>query len=106
MKSDTPAYRRESANHDYSAEQVSAYYLELEHLLHRVNGSLTHYQVLGLDQLATGGEIRFAYLRAAALLNPAQFGLGVSIPDNALHHVDQAFEKVSRAFAMLVSFNR
>ena len=96
----------ESADQDYSAEEINSYHLELEHLLDRVNDALTHYQVLGLDQLASGGEIKFAYLRAAALLNPSQFGLSLSIPDNSLDRVDQAFEKVSRAFAMLVSFHR
>lgn len=98
--------QHESADQEYSTQQVSAYYLELEQLLECVENSFTHYQVLGLDRLTTTGEIKLAYLRAAALLNPSQFGLNLSIPDGSLLRVDEAFEKISRAFAMLVSFNR
>lgn len=102
----SPSAEKESVVQQYSTQQVSAYYLELEQLLERVENSFTHYQVLGLDRLATSGEIKFAYLRAAALLNPSQFGLNLSIPDGSLLRVDEVFEKISRAFAMLVSFNR
>ncbi len=97
---------RMSADQEYSEDQVSAYYLEVECLLERVEISSTHYQVLGLDSLATTGEIRLEYLRAAALLNPSQFGLNLSIPDASLLRVDQAFERISQAFAVLVNSNR
>ena len=96
----------ESVDQEYTAQQVSAYCLELDDLLARVESSSTHYQVLAVDRRATSGEIRSAYLRAAALLNPSQFGLNLPISDDSLGRVDQAFEKISRAFAMLVSFNR
>ncbi len=96
----------ESQAQEYAAEQLSAYYLELEGLLERVDNSLTHYQVLGVDRVASGGEIKCAYLRAAALLNPSQFNLGLSVPDALLDRADQTFERVSRAFATLVSFHR
>ena len=89
-----------------SAQQISAYYLELDYLLDRVEHSITHYQVLGLDRLSTTGEIKVAYLRASAMLNPSRFGLDISIPDNSLERVDLAFENISQAFSVLVSFQR
>lgn len=101
----------QSENHQdigphYSAEQISAYYLELEQLLDRVARGLTHYQILGLERLATTGEIKLAYLRAMALLNPSYFGIGLSVPASLLGGIDKAFEQVSRAYSVLVNFDR
>ncbi|HXG65134.1 MAG TPA: PilZ domain-containing protein [Blastocatellia bacterium] len=91
---------------EYDVEQISAYYLELERLLVRVEDASTHYQVLDVDPLATTGEIRLAYMRAAAVLNPSYYGIDVPQAEEMLARVDQAFEKVSQAFSALVNFNK
>jgi curved DNA-binding protein CbpA len=65
-----------------------------------------HYQVLGVDRLAAPGEIKIAYLRSVAFLHPSYFEISVVIPASLVPQIDESFEKVSRAFAVLVSFNR
>jgi curved DNA-binding protein CbpA len=100
-------------NHDgttppkvYSPEQILAYHYELEDLLESVGGAATHYEVLGLDALATTGEVKLAYMRASALLNPSYYNLELPQPEELLPKIDSAFDKVSRAFAVLVNFKR
>src|SRR5262249_38729369 len=65
-----------------------------------------HYEVLNLDYLATTGEIKVAYMKAAALLNPALYNLNLPQPDDLLPQIDAAYEKVSVAFSVLVNFTR
>src|SRR5687768_3328089 len=90
----------------YSAEQIVAYELELGDLLARVERATTHYEVLGLDALATTGEVKLAYMRASALLNPSHYNLELPQPEELLPKIDSAFDKVSQAFAVLVNFKR
>jgi curved DNA-binding protein CbpA len=91
---------------EYTPEEISAYYLEVEQVLGRIEQALNHYQILDLDRLATTGEIKLAYLRAVALLNPAQLGINLSVPENMLARIDPAFERISRAYSTLVNFAR
>jgi hypothetical protein len=91
---------------EYSIEEISAYFLELERLLNRVENATTLYQVLEVDSLATTNEIKLSYLRASALLNPSYYGLEVPRSDELLPKIDEAFEKVSRAFSVLVNFSK
>jgi curved DNA-binding protein CbpA len=91
---------------DYSIEEISAYYLELERLLDRVEKSETHYQVLEVDNLATTNEIKLAYMRCVALLNPSYYGLNVPRTDEFLPRIDRAFDSVSKAFSALVNFSK
>src|SRR5262244_188252 len=95
-----------AVDQEYSAEEISAYYLELEQVLDRIERAVNHYQVLDLDRLATTGEIKLAYLRAVALLNPSQLGINVDVPDTLLTRIDPSFERVSRAYSTLVNFAR
>ncbi len=90
----------------YSPEQIMAYELELGDLLERAERATTHYEVLGLDALATTGEVKLAYMRASALLNPSYYSLELPQPKELLPKIDNAFAKVSQAFAVLVNFNR
>ena len=87
-------------------KQIRAFFRELKQLLDRVERANTYYQVLGVDRLAATGEIKVAYLRAVAFLHPSYFEIAVSIPSSLIPQIDEAFERVSRAFAVLVSFNR
>lgn len=91
---------------DYPIEEISAYYLELERLLDRVEKSETHYQVLEVDNLATTNEIKLAYMRCVALLNPSYYGLNVPRTDEFLPRIDKAFDSVSKAFSVLVNFSK
>jgi len=95
-----------AVDQEYSAEEISAYYLELEQVLDRIERAVNHYQVLDLDRLATTGEIKLAYLRAVALLNPSQLGINVDVPDSLLARIDPSFDRVSRAYSTLVNFAR
>lgn len=91
---------------DYPIEEISAYYLELERLLDRVEKSETHYQVLEVDNLATTNEVKLAYMRCIALLNPSYYGLNVPRIDGFLPRIDKAFDSVSKSFSVLVNFNK
>lgn len=88
----------------YSAEDLSAYYYELEGLLVQVEKAETHYEVLGIDHLATTGEITTAYFRAMLLLDPASHGLVLDLPETPTPRVALASERVSEAFGTLMDF--
>jgi curved DNA-binding protein CbpA len=90
----------------YSPEQVEAYQADLEELLEDIESADTHYQVLGLDALATTGEVKLAYMRQSALLNPSYYNLELPQPEQLLPTIDKAFDKVSQAFSVLVNFKR
>lgn len=90
----------------YSPEQVEAYQAELEELLEDIETATTHYEVLGLDALATTGEVKLAYMRQSALLNPSYYNLELPQPEQLLPNIDKAFDKVSQAFSVLVNFKR
>jgi curved DNA-binding protein CbpA len=87
-------------------KQLRAFFRELKQILDRVERATSHYQVLGLDRLAASGEIKMGYLRSVAFLHPSYFEIAVAIPASLMPQIDEAFEKVSQAFAVLVSFNR
>jgi curved DNA-binding protein CbpA len=90
----------------YSPEQMAAYQYELEELLEDIEHAATHYEVLGLDALATTGEVKLAYMRQSALLNPSYYNLELPQPEQLLPDIDKAFDKVSQAFSVLVNFKR
>jgi curved DNA-binding protein CbpA len=90
----------------YSPEQLEAYQYELEELLEDIERATTHYEVLGLDALATTGEVKLAYMRESALLNPSYYKLDLPQPEELLPKIDKAFDKVSQAFSVLVNFKR
>ncbi len=90
----------------YSDEQIRNYLADLKDLLEFIEVAETHYDVLDVDELATTGEIKIAYMRATALLNPSQYHLDLPQPEEFLLRIDEAFEKVSQAFSVLVNFTR
>ena len=87
-------------------ELMSAYYLDLERLLDRVDRSATHYQVLGLQRLATQEDIKKAYREAIKLLHPSQNGINVAIPQDMMSRIDAAFERVTQAFSILSNLGK
>ena len=89
-----------------TAAQQEAFFAELSELLNRIDTASTYYEVLGLDRLAATGEVKMAYLRIVAFLNPSYFDLGLALPASLMPRIDTAFERVSQAYSVLVSFQR
>lgn len=90
----------------YAPDQLAAYYEDLKNLLEAVEDATTHYSALGIDELATTGEVKLAYTRAAALLHPSFYDLNLPQPPALLSRIDAAFEKISAAYSVLVNFKR
>lgn len=82
---------------------ISAYYLEIEYLLERIEGASSHYQTLGVERSSTGPEIIVAYQKAVAVLHPSYHKVRAAVPDEMLARVDRAFKKVSQAFSVLTN---
>ena len=80
---------------------ISAYYLEVDYLLERIEGATTHYQTLGVERAAACDEIIRAYQNAVAVLHPSYHKVRAAVPDEMLLRIDQAFKKVSQAFTIL-----
>jgi DnaJ-like protein/PilZ domain-containing protein len=87
-------------------EKMSAYYLDLDRLLNRVDRATTHYQVLGLQRMAHQDDIKQAYREAVTLLHPSQYGIHVVIPDEMMTRIDNAFDRVTRAFSVLSNMGK
>jgi hypothetical protein len=82
---------------------ISAYYLEIEYLLERVEAATTHYQTLGVERSANNEEVILAYQKAVTVLHPSYHKVRAAVPDEMLVRVDQAFKKVSQAFSVLTN---
>ena len=82
---------------------ISAYYLEVEYLLERIEGASTHYQTLGLERSAGSEEVIQAYQKTVTVLHPPYHKVRASVPDEMLVRVDKAFKKVSEAFSVLTN---
>jgi curved DNA-binding protein CbpA len=82
---------------------ISAYYLEIEYLLERVEGATTHYHTLGVERSATSEEVIHAYQKSVGVLHPSYHKVRAAVPDEMLVRVDQAFKKISQAFSVLTN---
>ena len=82
---------------------ISAYYLEIEYLLERVEGSNSHYQTLGVERSANNEEVILAYQKAVTVLHPSYHKVRAAVPDEMLVRVDRAFKNVSQAFSVLTN---
>jgi hypothetical protein len=85
---------------------ISAYYLEIEYLLERVEAATTHYQTLGVERSASSEDVVLAYQNSVGVLHPSYHKVRASVPDEMLARVDQAFKKVSQAFSVLTNSKR
>ena len=72
---------------------ISAYYLEIEYLLERIEGATTHYQTLGVERSANNEEVILAYQKSVTVLHPSYPKVRASVPDEMLVRVDEAFKK-------------
>src|SRR5712692_4957862 len=68
---------------------ISAYYLEVDYLLERIEGA------------ATCDEVILAYQNSVAVLHPSYHKVRAAVPDEMLLRIDSAFKKVSQAFTIL-----
>ena len=82
---------------------ISAYYLEIEYLLERVEGATNHYQALGVERSANNEEVILAYQKTVTVLHPSYHKVRAAVPDEMLVRVDQAFKNVSQAFSVLTN---
>lgn len=88
-----------------STQELSAYFLQLERLLDRVEGSTTHYQVLGLERAASYEEVCAAYQKSTELLYPP-YAIGGLLPTQVISRIDRAFLKSAQSFSVLASIAR
>lgn len=86
-------------------DQVSAYFLDLEGLLSRVDSATTYYQVLGVDRADGQEKIKSSFQQLLNLLFPP-YVIGRTMPAEITPRIERAFQKASQAFAVLASFAR
>jgi hypothetical protein len=86
-------------------DQVSAYFLDLEGLLSRVDSATTYYQVLGVDRADGQEKIKSSFQQLLNLLFPS-YVIGRTVPAEITPRIERAFQKASQAFAVLASFAR
>lgn len=82
---------------------MSAYFLDLEGLLSRVEAAATYYQVLGVERADGQERIRIAFQHMLNLLFPPYL-VGKCLPAEIESRIERAFQKGSHAFAVLASF--
>jgi hypothetical protein len=82
---------------------ISAYYLEIQYLLERVEAATTHYQTLGVERSATIEEVVLEYQKSVGILHPSYHKVRAAVPDEMLARVDLAFKKLSQAFSVLTN---
>lgn len=84
---------------------MSAYFLDLEGLLSRVELATTCYQILGVDRADGQEVIRTSFYGALNLLFPS-YVVGKSLPEEISNRIGRAFQKTSQAFAVLACFSK
>lgn len=92
-------------NTEYSTKQISAYFLELEGLLARIEAAATYYQILCVDRTDGQDQIKSAFERLVNQLFPP-YTIGRMIPSEITSRIDHAFIKTSQAFAVLACFTK
>jgi len=90
---------------EYTTKQISAYFLELEGLLGRIEGATNYYQILCVDRTDRQEQIKSAFEQLINQLFPP-YVIGRIIPSEITSRIDRAFVKSSQAFAVLACFTR
>lgn len=86
-------------------DQISAYFLDLEGQLSRIDSAITYYQILGLDQTDEQEKIRSSFQQLIGLLFPS-YVITQAMAEEVSARIERAFTKASQAFAVLASFTR
>ena len=106
MNTNEPAQAdRNVSRTEFGPAQISAYFLDLEGLLIRIDSATTYYQVLGVERSHGQDEIKSAFQQLLDLLFPS-YVVGRSMPAEVTPRIERAFQKASQAFAVLASFAR
>jgi len=84
---------------------MSAYFLDLEGLLIRIDSATTYYQILGLDRADGQEKIKSSFQQLLNLLFPP-YVIARTMPAEVAARIDRAFTKASQAFGVLASFGR
>jgi PilZ domain len=90
---------------EYTTRQISAYFLELEGLLARIEAANTYYQILCVDRTEGQEQIKSAFERLVNQLFPP-YAIGRIIPSEITSRIDRVFIKSSQAFAVLACFTK
>jgi len=90
---------------EYAAHRMSAYFLDLERLLSRVEFANTFYQVLEVERSATQEEIKSSFDNLVRLVFPPYI-ISKDLPADVTLRIERAFNKASQAFAVLASFHK
>ncbi len=91
---------------NYSTNQISAYYLELERLIERIERGTTHYQVLDIERSSNPEQIKIAYYNTMKLLKLLRFKTAFLMPPDMVMRMRGAGEKASAAFFVLMHFGK
>lgn len=94
-----------AAQTEFAPAQMSAYFLDLEGLLLRIDSATTYYQVLGVDRTDGQEKIKSSFQQLLNLLFPS-YVVGRTLPADITPRIERAFQKASQAFAVLASFAR
>ncbi|MFY9608278.1 MAG: PilZ domain-containing protein [Blastocatellia bacterium] len=90
-------------NDGTTGKLISAYFLEVEYLLERIEGATNHYQALGIERTANHEETVEAYQQTVSVLHPPYHKVRAALPDEIMVRVDKAFKQVSEAFGFLAN---
>src|SRR5262249_23870211 len=90
---------------EHTTKQISAYFLELEGLLARIEAATTYYQILCVDRTDGQEQVKSAFERLVNQLFPP-YAIGRIIPSEITSRIDRAFIKTSQAFAVLACFTK
>jgi len=91
---------------ELTQEEINGFYLDFERLFYRVERSNSHYQVLGIDRNSTIEEIKAAYQRAVALLEPFLAGAFHSSSLDTKTRARQILRKLSEAFTVVSNIGK
>jgi PilZ domain-containing protein len=86
-------------------DQVSAYFLDLEGLLRRIDSATTYYQILGVDRIDGQEKVKSSFSQLLSLLYPP-YVIARTMSTEVTARIERAFTKSSQAFAVLASFSR
>ena len=100
-----PVTHEQGRPFDYAPNQMSAYFLELEGLLSRIESATTYYQTLGIDRTDPQEKIKSSFEQLLNVLYPP-YVVGKTMPEEIISRVERAFSKASQAFGVLAGFAR
>jgi curved DNA-binding protein CbpA len=91
---------------ELTQEEINGFYLDFERLFYRVERSSSHYQVLGIDRNSSIEEIKAAYQKAVALLEPFLAGSFHSSSLDTRTRARQILRKVSESFTIVSNIGK